>query len=313
MPTCSAIFYTVLPTIHAAGAITAMVLAFTCDTGKAKQVARKPYLLDHLPQGLSSRAGFYAAFPWDEGGEFHNYEWNPFALIFVFEWLTAAFALRPLMYYTEKLPWLFRLWEGWLAVGLALYIAWSATNSGGICVAMFITVLVSFLICAVVGYASIAPKILGYSVNLLVQQAPPSAPPPPEKLKTKVVQQFPDAWGRVWSIPSSIAGLRRRVWDDYARLAGSEGEHAEQQKSEYTYGVIIRYIEYCVTAPLLFLAVLCLMVPDAPAWLFITGYWLILVCNALGIALHASFSVPTEPSPDAGCLRIVAVLFPSPW
>lgn len=31
-------------------------------------------------------------------------------------------------------------------------------------------------------------------------------------------------------------------------------------------GVIFRYVEYCITAPLLFLAVVCLLVVDAPAW-----------------------------------------------
>ena len=49
-----------------------------------------------------------------------------------------------------------------------------------------------------------------------------------------------------------------------------------------------RYMEYCITAPLLFLAVLCLLTVDAPAWLFLTGYWLIQACNAVGIAFHYS-------------------------
>ena len=54
------------------------------------------------------------------------------------------------------------------------------------------------------------------------------------------------------------------------------------------YEVFFRYIEYCITAPLLFLAVMCLLTVDAPAWLFLFGYWLIQACNVLGIAYHAT-------------------------
>jgi hypothetical protein len=37
-------------------------------------------------------------------------------------------------------------------------------------------------------------------------------------------------------------------------------------ESEQVWGVFFRYAEYCVTAPLLFIAVVCLLVVDAPAW-----------------------------------------------
>jgi hypothetical protein len=52
--------------------------------------------------------------------------------------------------------------------------------------------------------------------------------------------------------------------------------------------ISFRYIEYCITAPLLFLAVMCLLTVDAPAWLFLAGYWMIQACNAIGIAFHYS-------------------------
>jgi hypothetical protein len=54
------------------------------------------------------------------------------------------------------------------------------------------------------------------------------------------------------------------------------------------YEVGFRYIEYCITAPLLFLAVMSLLVVDAPTWLFLMGYWLIQACNAFGLAFHAT-------------------------
>jgi len=91
-------------------------------------------------------------------------------------------------------------------------------------------------------------------------------------------------------------------------------------------GVIFRYLEYCVTAPLLFLAVVCLLIPDAPAWyahrrhetktreltclfhtrrLFLTGYWLVLACNIYGLALHYSFMqriASDKPRPPQGMM-----------
>lgn len=54
------------------------------------------------------------------------------------------------------------------------------------------------------------------------------------------------------------------------------------------YDTAFRYTEYCVTAPLLFLAVTALLTVDAPAWLYLTGYWLIQACNAAGLAYHAT-------------------------
>ncbi len=54
------------------------------------------------------------------------------------------------------------------------------------------------------------------------------------------------------------------------------------------YDTGFRYVEYCVTAPLLFLAVTALLTVDAPAWLYLSGYWLIQACNAAGLAYHAT-------------------------
>jgi hypothetical protein len=69
--------------------------------------------------------------------------------------------------------------------------------------------------------------------------------------------------------------------------------------------ISFRYIEYCITAPLLFLAVMCLLTVDAPAWLFLAGYWMIQACNAIGIAFHYSICfeiwyAQEEPRPPAG-------------
>jgi hypothetical protein len=50
--------------------------------------------------------------------------------------------------------------------------------------------------------------------------------------------------------------------------------------------IVWRYFEYCLTAPILWVAVFSLLVVDAPAWMYITGYMCILLCNLYGIPLQ---------------------------
>ncbi len=76
--------------------------------------------------------------------------------------------------------------------------------------------------------------------------------------------------------------------DNYIQIEPETAEtvHAFELAS---YEVGFRYTEYCITAPLLFIAVVCLLTVDAPAWLFLSGYWMIQACIAAGIAFHATF------------------------
>lgn len=302
------LFYSVLPLLHALGAILALSLSFVCDTGKALQTARVPYRLP-LPTtnfSFSSDSAFLAAYPWDEGGEFVTHQWNPFALIFVFEWLTAGFALRPLMYFTERSELLMRVWLAWLGAGIVVFLAWTFTNSGGPCVAMLCTVLASFALSMVIAYLTLVDDDQGMGTTgarLANSQS--------KKRGAYEVLQ-----GRVWWVPRSVAGLRHRGLAD-----GEEAPEYEPQpvdsNQENTWGVLVRYLEYCITAPLLFLAVVCLMVVDAPAWLFLTGYWLLVTCNAVGCALHACFVSHAEDRSlkDSGGVVgfLVRLFFANPW
>lgn len=307
-------FFILLPLLHATGAILATVISFVCDTGRAKQSALIPYRISAPRLTYSPELQFRAAYPWAEDATLAGNEWNPFALIFVFEWLTAAFALKPLADFMSYPARLFYVWVIWLLVGLAVFITWTATNSGGPCVFMIVAVIASFIACGIVGYYRL---FVGY-YRPFVEEArgytpiPAGGELPPPKATTKEM----DPSGRVWIIPSSVSKLRqRRLGDDQA--APITGEAALQYvRSESVIGVIWRYIEYCITAPLLFLAVVCLMVTDPPAWLFITGYWLILICNILGIALHASFTANEFAPPNLATTTLagtIKILFSFPW
>jgi hypothetical protein len=82
-------------------------------------------------------------------------------------------------------------------------------------------------------------------------------------------------------IPRAVKGLKLgpEVTSDTPALLAPNDFHDAKI-------IAFRYSEYCLTAPLLFLAVACLLTVDAPAWLFLSGYFLILACNLLGIVLH---------------------------
>ena len=68
-------------------------------------------------------------------------------------------------------------------------------------------------------------------------------------------------------IPRRIKGLKQPTRIQGEALAGVQGDtNTDQMEGEQVWGVFFRYAEYCVTAPLLFIAVVCLLVVDAPAW-----------------------------------------------
>ena len=278
MVSCVEIFYLMLPALHATGALISMGLSFWCDTGRAVLTARIPGVVSGYSPSPSE---FAAAWPWDEGSEFYTHTWNPFALIFVFEWLTAGFALRPIKYYTSDTSILVKVWLAWLAAGLAGFIVWSVTNTGGVCTAQFCTVVFSF-----VASAWVCVYSLSLSKPLMADTPQPRFLP---------IECYTDPSGRSWRVPRS---LRHR------RLQADEQEEEPEQvevpapvvdyQEENLEGIAWRYGEYCITAPLLFLAVASLLTAEGPAWLYLTGYWLLFTCNALGIALHLNFWVFEE-------------------
>lgn len=285
MLTCTDVLHLSLPVLHGLGALTAAGLSFGCDTGKAHQTARVPALIGNAS---STHPQFLAAFPWDEGAEFVTHTWNPFALIIVFEWLTAAFALRPLRNVVKVPALLTQLCLAWLFAGVAVFLGWTFSNSGGICVAQLCTVLVSFL-------ATAAVCVWDGLVDTGYQPLPTPASG----------EQYADEHGRLWMIPQRING------DTALVIIKPTNDTSEAEA-----GVVWRYAEYCITAPLLFLAVACIMVTDGPAWLFLTGYWLLIVCNAIGIALHVSFCYarPLLPAEGGGLLPLITGLFfAGPW
>jgi hypothetical protein len=100
---------------------------------------------------------------------------------------------------------------------------------------------------------------------------------------------FPYDLGR--NVPRNVRSLKA----DAFGLGSDSNDPQDKKFDERTTRIVaFRYAEYCVTAPLLFLAVVCLLTVDSPAWLYLSGYFMIVACNLLGIALHYSITTPKD-------------------
>ena len=115
--------------LHAAGAIGAFIMSMYCDVLPANQQAMIPRSIttnngNHsisLPPNISEALLFRAGFPWSQDEKFTTHVWNPYLLVVVFEWLTAAFALcTPLCWREKAKTWV----EVWLGLGAVAVVMW---------------------------------------------------------------------------------------------------------------------------------------------------------------------------------------------
>lgn len=137
-------FHLAVYILHTLAAITAASLALRCDTAQANQQAMIPMAIPLPPQSnISAVSAYKAAFPWSEDAEFDSQSWNPYALIMAFEWLTAGFALCNLSHFIAQAR---PISAAWIFLGVILVAAWFWSNSKSdeVCVAMLITLLLSF-------------------------------------------------------------------------------------------------------------------------------------------------------------------------
>ena len=251
--------------------VVSTVFVFSCNVGIAQYNAVIPQRLP-LEPNASSLMQYLDASPWIEDTHFNTHSWNPFALILIFEWITLAFATCYLVdawRYWGKFAYAFD------AIGAVFFICWTIFTRDHICIAMICTATFSFIACAVIlwWYNTVRKNIAAASTAF--------------RIRTQVTV----ASNRVWQMPKRLSEWKMRP----ARLSG-EATYNEKIEGKIDNiiavesKVFFRYAEYCITAPLLFLAIMCMLVQDAPAWLFLNGYWLIMACNMWGMLIHAQYA-----------------------
>jgi hypothetical protein len=198
--------------------------------------------------------------------------WHLFGLLGHFEWISAAFAF----FYIEG-RWGRQSWAISAAMAIAgtlLYLPWHVQR-----------VFANEVLLLLVNGAASAAVFYGHRhVHQRLADADaagaPSAPefPPPPQEEARAGFRIPLGWLRAPRLrgPGTLETGSLRL----ATLPA------------------LRFAEYCITASELFVAVLSLFVADAPAFMTIGGYALILLCNLYGGLLHYSL-VADHASPVA--------------
>ena len=283
MPTdYQATFHYIVVLLDLGAAVVSTVLVFSCNVGKAQYYGTIPERLP-LPPNMTSLTQYMDASPWVDDANFATESWNPFALILLFEWLTLAFAVCYLVDHWQSMQYLCYFSE---ILGIVSYVIWWGITKESY-IAMHITAVFSFLLCAVIcyAYATFRKDIPGFSVASRIQT------------RAAVMNN------RVWQMPKKLSDWRQKpagfamdpVSYQDKLLTGDQKDYDKILGIERR--VIFRYAEYCVTAPLLFLSIMCLLVQNAPAWLFLNGYWLIVACNMWGMLVHTQYAyVRANPS-----------------
>lgn len=265
--------------LHACAAIAIMAVLFACDTKRFGQKTTRMQVFDWsnwkktggVNGTCDSREQCYRdGVPWADDEYLHRYKWNPYVLVFVFEWISASFALFYLRDMTDWLKCVANLkllvtWAcvAWNVMGIGIYVIWLiARDSEG--TAEIIVVFASF------GMA--------IAVHLLY-----------EAWKTSFLNRIRPAF-LLSGAKYDVHMLHGRLWK--VPVIGADTAPLLQVKHEYEevsdrLDVVLRFGEYCVTASLLYLSVLLVFVIEPPAWMSIAGFISIFACNLFGIPLQA--------------------------
>lgn len=306
-------FHAFIVVLHTISSILATVIVFRCDAAKGNQQATIPFALP-LPPGIPEYAAYRGAYPHGEDGEYIGNTWNPYALILGFEWITVAFAicnLKPVLPNAQNYSWI------WLGIGAVLLVVWNFANMRHMCFAMNVVLFGSYLMAAgvCVYFNDVHGKRLKKPVT---HESLPSAKEE-ELANNETFLMRTSVNGREWYAPSyvrtplmptrlmrGVVCKRRQIPKGVKGLKMGLDENTRAPDVSTADDpleimvVAFKYAEYCVTAPLLFLAVVCLLTVDAPAWIFLSGYFMIMACNLLGIALHYSITAKVKSDSDKG-------------
>ena len=134
------ILHSIIVAAHVISSSIATFMVFSCNVSKANQQATIPYALPSDPE--YEIAYFRAAYPWAEDEEYTGNVWNPYALIFAFEWITAAFGicnLKSMLKDAQDYACI------WLVAGFILLVIWSCLNYHSLSLIMSLVLFWSYV------------------------------------------------------------------------------------------------------------------------------------------------------------------------
>lgn len=259
--------------MHFIMAIVVVSVSFQCRS--ERYTNKGTYMLPmQCPSNQTQSYCFREALPWADDEPLKNHAWNPFMMVVVFEFISAGFAL---FYLREQRQWPmpFQLFcryfpLAWIGIGYILYLAWYFQRA-----------------------QSNWNEVLVVSVSILASMV--------------TLLRF-DSW-RDWFAGEVSRGLshffNRRFsltyrhgvsWHIPIRLS-TEGLHDDAEamlRLSQRLSILLRFAEYCITASLLYIAVLSLFVVAPPSWAFLVGFLGIFLCNLLGLPLQLTQAVLSD-------------------
>lgn len=269
-----------LAVIHFIVSIVILAFLFQCKAYKSNQYLYGMQVFDYEGYSASSYndytcnttvACYRNAMPWFDGYVIgSNSYFNPYVALFVFQWITFSLSL---FYITRNMQQLTSKWErvnkilkgvaiGWNMLGwliyLIYYVVYGQSNWAEFLqysiVWVFSSLLIWFFDVELQKWASGFPSVL---------------------VEGEIIENA----GRLWNIPSFLGESEKEVLVEKKSMQLPELVKERMQ-------VVMRYLEYACTAPILFVAIIDIMVVGAPYWAVILGYACVLGCCLYGIPLH---------------------------
>lgn len=303
------IFRIIIFVLHVLAACSFSVISLVCNVdGLGQQGTYDAYEPGyHTCDADSGKTCFRTGVPWVDDAELKNHVWNPYQMIFVFEWISASFAL---FYLRRALPWVktYHLCVVWDSVGMGLVIIWHV-KTGAKGWGQTVLCVISLMFCEFVHWCW-DNEITELVAELQVEKQGETG------VNLAVVG------GRLWRIPVRLSKHPKQLKMKPRSIFGYVGDEVEEVENEEAeekllegkaddtfewnairiegqLEILLRYMEYLVSAPLLFIAILCMVVVNAPVWMYVGGYTLVQVCNLQGIPLHL-MSLLIEDGPRVG-------------
>lgn len=188
-------------------------------------------------------------------------QWNVFALLAGFEWLSASFALYYIIEYSSQHYWGVFVCQVWNLAGILLFMPY----------AMPLTLLQSGLT---------GLSLIGGAVMQLAGEVQSGLAMRKHSGQTEEELLFyANAGQGDWDVVESGG----RLWQ-VLKQNGSAGAKVSPSQVRVT----LHYSEYCASASLLYVAVLILFIQNPLSWTAAVGFTGVFLCNLTGIMAHLS-------------------------
>ena len=221
--------------------------------------------------------------PWDNGYTIpNNLYWNPYGLLFIMEWVTMGMAGY---YLTQSMLYKFPQYGKheliarvlcclWNAVGLVIYIIYFGYYHQTNWMEFFLAIIAFSVSTLAIFFYHV---LVDMWLNLL-----------PHGINAKDVPTaiIVDTQQRAWNIPRRFVkgNAYTRVGTDIGQLVMEEYEIGKEFRIRFA--PVLRYAEYAITSPILYLAMMDIMLVGPPYWAMGIGFICMVACCLYGIPLH---------------------------